>query len=473
MGVMKINELLNNITNTDFDFEVRGIALSSQKIKKHWVFVAIGGEKSHGINFVENAIQNGACAILSDKNIPVEITAKIPEDVPVIVIENLGDKLEILANNFYTNAKNHKIIAITGTNGKTSIASFLSQVLSDFNVKNQIIGTLTNELTTPDIFTLYQTLHNFDGQYSILEVSSHALTQKRTKGLEFEIAIFSNLTQDHLDYHQNMENYLNAKLLICNQAKFGIFNEDDEFYNHFKDKLPHNTFGLKDIKTEVREFGFLCNIDNIIFEMNLLGDFNLSNVLAAYKTLLKLGFDKLEIIKSMANLQNPAGRMQKIDDENIWIDFAHTPDGLKNALQTIKTHYPQNNLTVVFGCGGNRDKTKRAKMGKIAGDMVDRIILTNDNPRDENPQDIIDDIILGTHKELQVMLDRKLAIEAGISGIDAEEITQTRGRGVKKLKNDECVLIAGKGAENYQIIKGEKTAFSDFEVVSEIVKNAR
>ena len=440
---------------------MKNISLNSKTITSGATFVAIAGDNHHGADFVTDAINNGAKAIISDK--------KITASVPVVVDENLANNLDKLANEYYPLAKNQKIIAITGTNGKTSVASFLSQTLSGLGVKNQIIGTLTSDLTTPDIFSLYQKLHTFDGEYSILEVSSHALIQQRTKGLEFEIAIWTNLTQDHLDYHHSMEEYAQAKLLITNQAKFGIFNADSKFYPQFAAKLSHDSYSLEDIKAEVREFGFLCNIDNILFETNLVGEFNLYNFLAAYKTLLKLGFDKLEILKKMSDLTNPAGRMQKIDGHNIWIDFAHTPDGLKNALLTLKIHYPENKITVIFGCGGDRDKSKRAKMGKIAGDHADRVILTNDNPRSENPTDIINDIMIGTNKELQVIEDRALAIEAGISGIEAEEVTRTRGRGLRKLKDDECVLIAGKGAENYQIIGDEALPFNDFDIVNNLV----
>lgn len=443
---------------------MNNIYLNSKHIQKGDTFVALQGANNHGADFLDIATTNGVSKIISDKNIE-----NVADGVILEVDKNVANNLDALADNYYPNAKNHKIIAITGTNGKTSVASFLSQILDNLGVKNQVIGTLTGDLTTPDIFSLYKKLHNFDGEYTILEVSSHALSQERTKGLEFEIAIWTNLTQDHLDYHHTMEAYGDAKLKICNQAKFGIFNEDDDFYCHFKDKLPHVAFGLGDIQTEVKEFGFLSNIDNIIFETNLIGEFNIYNILATYKALLHFGFDKLEIIKNIANLQNPVGRMQKIKDNNIWVDFAHTPDGLKNALQTIKNHYPEYNLTVVFGCGGNRDTGKRAKMGKIAGEIADRIILTNDNPRDENPMQIIEDIKIGTQKEVQVILDRALAIEAGISGIETEEIAKSRDRGYFKLRKDECVLIAGKGAENYQIIGSEVLPFNDVEIVNSLV----
>jgi UDP-N-acetylmuramoyl-L-alanyl-D-glutamate--2,6-diaminopimelate ligase len=440
---------------------MNNIYLNSQQVQQGDVFVALQGGMCHGAEFAADAIANGATTIISDKALDITL----PPEVTLTIDEHIADTLHLLADKYYPNAKKQKIIAITGTNGKTSVASFISQILDNFNVKNQIIGTLTHALTTPDIFSLYQTLHNFDGEYSILEVSSHALTQGRTKGLEFELAIWTNLSQDHLDYHHTMEAYGNAKLQICKQAKFGIFNADDEFYTHFRDKLPHNTYSLNDIKTTVKEFGFLCNIDNILFEVNLLGAFNIYNILATYQAVLKLGFDKLAIIQNIANLQHPPGRMQKIANETIWVDFAHTPDGLKNALQTLKNHYPTHNITVVFGCGGNRDTDKRAKMGKVAGELANRIILTNDNPRDENPEDIINDIISGTQKEVQVILDRKLAIQAAISGINADDEVHTRTNRVRKITTNECVLIAGKGAENYQIIDGEQLPFNDVEVV--------
>ena len=424
------------------------IILDSKNIQINDTFVAIQGSKYHGLDFVNLAIKNGAKKIISDKEFKTSI--------PVIVDKNLKSNLYKMANDFYPLAKTRKIIAITGTNGKTSIASFISQVLTKLEVKNQVIGTLTGKNTTPDIFTLYKNLHNFDG-ITILEVSSHALIQERIKGLNFEIAVFSNLSQDHLDYHKTMDNYLQAKLLICKQAKFGIFNQDTAVYSQFAKALTHDSYSIKDIEFSAKEFGFWCKIDNTIFNLNLLGEFNLSNTLACYKVLLKMNYNKLDILKNISTLQSPIGRMQKIKDHNIWVDFAHSPDGLKSALTALKQHYPHNKITVVFGCGGDRDTDKRHKMGKVANDLADRIILTNDNPRSENPQNIIDSIMNGINKEVQVILDRKLAIEAGISDMQEED------------RDEECVLIAGKGHENYQIIQSEILEFSDIDTINSLL----
>ncbi len=449
---MQLTSLLNGIItdnnpfSDNYKLKICGISLNSNNIKKDYAFVAIAGSTTHGENFINKAIILGANVVLSDK--------KINANIPVIIIKDLSNKLSILANNFYPQAKNNKIIAVTGTNGKTSVSSFISQILSNFNINNQVIGTLNNELTTPDIFTLYKLLNNDNAKYTILEVSSHALVQKRIAGLVFEIIIWTNISQDHLDYHQTMENYLSAKLLALKPAKFGIFSKDNEFYQHFADKLTHTAYSIMDLSFEFREFGFLVTLDKFVFEINLLGEFNLSNVMAGYKTLLRLGFPSDEVIKKLALLQTPTGRMQKISNYKIWIDFAHTPDALQNVILALKKHYPQHKISLLFGCGGQRDKSKRYLMGKIASKLADRIILTNDNPRDENPQTIINDIIYDiSNKNIQIIYDRELAIKAIISNIDANE----------------CILIAGKGHENYQTIGNKKIVFSDTNIVKKLL----
>jgi UDP-N-acetylmuramoyl-L-alanyl-D-glutamate--2,6-diaminopimelate ligase len=443
---MQLSKALANVATTDLTLDISGVALNSNLVRENYIFVAISGGTKHGNDFILDAIKNGACLVLTD------IKLETQDIVPVIVIPDLKVKLDLLANNIYPLAKNQQILAITGTNGKTSIAHFLSQTLTKLGKKTLNIGTLSHSLTTPDIFSLYHELHNFDGDCVILEVSSHALIQGRTKGLEFMVAIWSNLSQDHLDYHQTIESYLQAKLLITQQAKYGIFNADDESYPHFAAKLPHDSYSLSELDFTAKDFGFLLNIDNIIFELNLLGKFNLSNILATYKTLLHLGFTKLEVLEQFATLNSPLGRMQKTPNFDIFIDFAHTPDGLQNALTTLREHIKNKDITLVFGCGGERDKTKRALMGKVANDLVDRIILTSDNPRGESPQVIIDDIILGINKEYEVIIDRKLAIIASLED-----------------RTNNIILIAGKGHENYQIIDNERLIFNDMQVVLDLL----
>ena len=456
---MNIKHLLLNIKKTTHSFEVSGLSLNSKTLQKGDVFIALQGEKNHGSEYIDNAIENGCIAVLiEDKEIDCT--------VPTIEIENLKAKLSTLAENFYTHAKNVDLIAVTGTNGKTSVSYFISQLLSSLKIKNGVIGTLGISSsdkktinTTPDIFTIYRTLQDYSEQgieIAIIEASSHALIQNRLEGLSFIQGIFTNLTQDHLDYHQTMDNYRDAKGKLFESALTtkSIINRDDDNHDYFlniaADKGPI-TFGISDLDLfKSSEKGFICQLNNFVFELPLVGQFNLSNALAAYTSLSCMGHSDESLIPLLAKLSPPPGRMQQLQKSNIWVDYAHTPDALFNALVTFKTHYPEFKIRVLFGCGGDRDKTKRQIMGKIASENADSIILTNDNPRGESPEKIIDDILGGikVENDVQVILDRKHAIETA----------------VKTLGEDEVLLIAGKGHETTQTIGDQIFQFSDIEV---------
>jgi len=456
---MNIKHLLSNITTTDHSFEVAGLSLNSKTLKKGDIFVAIQGEKNHGSEYIDNAIENGCVGVLIEGK---EVICA----VPTIEIDNLRAKLSTLAENFYTNAKKVDLIAVTGTNGKTSVSHFISQLLSSLKIKNGVIGTLgisnankESINTTPDIFTIYSTLHQYSEQgfeIAIIEASSHALVQNRLEGLSFIQGIFTNLTQDHLDYHQTMNNYRDAKgkLFKSVLTKKTIINQDDDNHDYFlniaSDKDPI-TFSISDLDFyKSSEKGFICQLNNFVFELPLIGNFNLSNALAAYNSLSYMGHSDESLMPLLAKLSPPPGRMQQVQKSNIWIDYAHTPDALFNALATFKVHYPEFKIRVLFGCGGDRDKTKRLLMGKIASKNADSIILTNDNPRSENPQKIIDDILDGikVENDVQIILDRKHAITTAI----------------KTLGEDEVLLIAGKGHEKTQTIGSQVYQFSDIEV---------
>ena len=456
---MNIKHLLSNITTTDHSFEVAGLSLNSKTLKKGDIFVAIQGEKNHGSDYIDNAIENGCVGVLIEGK---EVICA----VPTIEIDNLRAKLSTLAENFYTNAKKVDLIAVTGTNGKTSVSHFISQLLSSLKIKNGVIGTLgisnankESINTTPDIFTIYSTLHQYSEQgfeIAIIEASSHALVQNRLEGLSFIQGIFTNLTQDHLDYHQTMNNYRDAKGKLFKSAltKKTIINQDDDNHDYFlniaSDKDPI-TFSISDLDFyKSSEKGFICQLNNFVFELPLIGNFNLSNALAAYNSLSCMGHSDESLMPLLAKLSPPPGRMQQVQKSNIWIDYAHTPDALFNALATFKVHYPEFKIRVLFGCGGDRDKTKRLLMGKIASKNADSIILTNDNPRSENPQKIIDDILDGikVENDVQIILDRKHAITTAI----------------KTLGEDEVLLIAGKGHEKTQTIGSQVYQFSDVEV---------
>ena len=456
---MDIKLILNNIVKTDLTLSVSGLSLNTKTLKKGDVFVALQGEKTHGIEFIENAIEKGCVAVLIDGK-------DFNCNVPTIRIDNLRTYLSMLAQNFYTKVNNVDLIAVTGTNGKTSVSHYISQLLDFLEVDNGVIGTLGMSKTqnksintTPDIFSIYSTLEEYSSNkvnIAVIEASSHALMQGRLEGLSFSQGIFTNLTQDHLDYHQTMDNYREAKgkLFQDNFSKKAIINRDDENHQYFLDASSDKdpiTFGIDDLEFyKNSENGFICQLNDYVFELPLVGEFNLSNAIAAYNSVKCLGFSDDQIIPCLAKLSPPPGRMQQLANSNIWIDYAHTPDALDNALSTLRTHYPEFNIRVIFGCGGDRDKGKRQMMGKIASENADSIILTNDNPRGEDPQSIIDDILAGTKVEndVQVILDRGNAIHSAIQSLGEEE----------------ALLIAGKGHETSQVIGTKTLPFSDIEV---------
>ena len=456
---MDIKLILKNIIKTDTTLDVSGLSLNTKTLNKGDVFVALQGEKNHGVEFIEDAIEKGCIAVLVDGK---DFDCKVPS----IRVDNLKAHLSTLAQNFYTSAKNVDLIAVTGTNGKTSVSHYISQLLDFMEIDNGVIGTLgmtktqnKSINTTPDIFSIYSTLEEYSSNkvnIAVIEASSHALMQGRLEGLSFSQGIFTNLTQDHLDYHGTMDNYREAKgkLFQDNFSKKAIINRDDENHQYFLDTSSDKdpiTFGIDDLEFyKNSENGFICQLNDYVFELPLVGEFNLSNAIAAYNSVKCLGFSDDQIIPCLAKLSPPPGRMQQLPNSNIWIDYAHTPDALDNALSTLRTHYPEFSIRVIFGCGGDRDKGKRQMMGKIASENADSIILTNDNPRGEDPQSIIDDILAGTKVEndVQVILDRGNAIHSAIQSLGEEE----------------ALLIAGKGHETSQVIGTKTLPFSDIEI---------
>ena len=456
---MDIKILLSDIAETTEAFDVSGLSLNTKTLTKGDLFIALQGEKNHGAEYIDSAIENGCIGVLIEGK-------DFDCDVPTIRIDNLKPQLSGLAQNFYTKAKDVDLIAVTGTNGKTSVSHYISQLLDLLEVNNGVIGTLgiskvekKSINTTPDIFSIYSSLNEYSNQgieLAIIEASSHALMQDRLKGLSFIQGIFTNLTQDHLDYHETMNNYKEAKgkLFTNGFSKKAIINRDDENHQYFLDTASDKdplTFGIDDLEFfKTSENGFICQLNNYVFELPLIGEFNLSNALAAFTSVKCLGYSEDQIIPFLAKLSPPPGRMQQLENSHIWIDYAHTPDALDNALASLKTHYPEFKIRVLFGCGGDRDKTKRQLMGKIASENADSIILTNDNPRSESPEKIIEDILGGikVENDVQVILDRKHAIETA----------------VKTLGEDEVLLIAGKGHETTQTIGDQIFQFSDVEV---------
>jgi len=456
---MDIKILLSNIAETTETFDVSGLSLNTKTLTKGDLFIALQGEKNHGAEYIDRAIENGCTGVLIEER-------DVDCGVPTIRIDNLKSRLSGLAQNFYTKAKDVDLIAVTGTNGKTSVSHYISQLLDFLEVNNGVIGTLgiskvekKSINTTPDIFSIYSSLEEYSSQgikLAIIETSSHALMQNRLEGLSFVQGIFTNLTQDHLDYHETMDNYKKAKgkLFTNGFSEKAIINRDDENHQYFLDTASDKdplTFGIDDLEFfKNSENGFICQLNNYVFELPLIGEFNLSNAVAAYTSVKCLGYSDTQIIPFLSKLSPPPGRMQQLENSHIWIDYAHTPDALDNALASLRTHYPEFKIRVLFGCGGDRDKTKRQLMGKIASENADSIILTNDNPRSESPEKIIENILGGikVENDVQIILDRKHAIETA----------------VKTLGEDEVLLIAGKGHETTQTIGDQIFQFSDVEV---------
>jgi len=461
---MNITQLLTDITSTSIDVEIQGLCLNAANAQTGDVFVALQGASSHGMNYVDQAIENGCVAVLVDSQ-------DLECDIPAIRIDDLKQHLPTLANRYYSRATQVEVIGVTGTNGKTSVSYFISQLLDQLGVKNGLIGTLgithspmLSNNTTPDILTLYRVLHQYhlDGiNTAVLEVSSHGLDQNRVAGLNFKQAVFTNLTQDHLDYHQSLDKYRDTKLKLfaLDSLKSVVINGDDAQHTNFLAVSKHAkqaTYGLDDFeKIHTTAEGFLCQLDGFVFEAPLLGRFNLSNVLAALSSVEQLGFKRSNIIPLLHHLFPPTGRMHRIKNTLAWVDYAHTPDAIENAINTLQGHYPDYQIRIVFGCGGDRDQDKRAKMGKIASKLANTIVLTNDNPRGEDPQTIINDILSGIDDsfELDITLDRQLAIETAIT----------------TLNENECLLIAGKGHESTQEFKDKTLVLSDIEIAQNAV----
>lgn len=456
MSAMHLSKLLRELLQTDIDVDINGLSLHADLVQPGEVFLALQGQSSHGIDYVEQAIGRGCSAVLIEDR-EAELS------VPSIRIDGLSTHLQHLASTFYTGATQVTVIGITGTNGKTSVAHFISQLLDGLGVANAVIGTLGIEKapiqskhTTPDIISLYKALdyyHQHGINTAVLEASSHALDQNRIQGLNIRHAVFTNLTQDHLDYHQSWENYRTAKaklftLETLEQVVLPSEDENTTYFSGLSNRAQVQLYGL-DMLQDIRPnaHGFLLNLDNYVFELPLLGEFNLLNTMAALTSVEAMGFAREKIIPLLAKLRSPTGRMQQINGQKIWVDYAHTPDAIAQAITTLKQHYPDHQVRIVFGCGGERDQDKRAKMGKVANDLADSIVLTNDNPRGEDPEDIVQQILSGISKmdKVDITLDRQLAIETA----------------VKTLKEGECLLIAGKGHENTQQFGDTTLEFND------------
>ena len=465
------------------DVIINDLCLDSRNIKNGDVFIALSGHSYDGCNYIDDAISRGAGCILSD-------TIDNPSK-NIYYIDQLKEKLPELVAWFYPFLKKDKIICtVTGTNGKSSINFFLAQIISRISSSVLHLGTLGNGLfpalsqsshTTVDIVSLYQFLSKYNYDTAVLEISSHALIQERLGSLPIDIAIFSNLSQDHLDYHKTMENYFCAKkkLFTRDNLRYAIVNIDCMYGARlFKQssaqhclsyslKFSHATLYMPVIKKTPTGFLVECYYQQIYLghvSIDLLGEFNIANMCAVILTLLACYNYKWSDIKHYIDTQcikNAPGRLELINnplDYTIYIDYAHTPDAITNCLQSIKTHFTHKKIYALFGCGGNRDKTKRSLMMKAAQQWADTIFLTEDNNRTETFDDIINDIMAtASYNNVHIIPNRQKAIIFALSKLDANTV----------------LVLMGKGHESYIERNHAKIAFNEKEIINCFYKGDR
>jgi len=466
------------------DFNVKGISCNSKEVLANYIFVAIKGNNKDGHKFIASAIKQGAGAVVIEKSALKDY--KKSAQVCFIAVLDTRKVLARLAAGFYGNPSSKiKIIGITGTNGKTTVTYLIEAILKKAGFLPAVIGTInyrfknkifTAKNTTPgpvELQGMFSDMLKEDIDYVAMEVSSHALDQNRTEEINFHSAIFTNLTHDHLDYHKTLENYFQAKAkLFKNIGKdsFVVINNDDAYGRRLKRLTSARiiTYGIlrqadivaKDIKFDVShtEFRLMNGKVKIDITSRLIGRHNVYNILAAASWALAEGLN-LSIIKSeIEKFSSVPGRLERIDNKGgffIFVDYAHTEDALHNVISTLR-QLPCKRIIVVFGCGGNRDKIKRPKMGYVVTELADLAIITNDNPRQEDPLEIIKEIKKGIIRaNYTVIADRKKAIIKALS----------------LAKPGDIVLVAGKGHENYQILKGKAIPFDDRQVVRECLKS--
>ncbi|MGI9548831.1 MAG: UDP-N-acetylmuramoyl-L-alanyl-D-glutamate--2,6-diaminopimelate ligase [Bdellovibrionales bacterium] len=473
-------------TKTLKDFEIKSICTHSQKVKKGSLFVALAGRKEDGHSYIQEAIDQGAQALL------VKDTSQIPSSFKGLILksQNIREDLSRLLNEYHEDPSDQLfMIGVTGTNGKTTVSYMLEHILNHCGWPTGVIGTIDQHfqkqkwetsLTTPEVTETFERLHDFTkagAKATVMEVSSIGLDQKRVDGLNFKAALFTNLSQDHLDYHFNLEDYFKVKqkLFLNSSDKnfFSIINQDD----------PYGKKLIQNVKTKVYTYGLedtdFCfkikdqNLSETVFDLKtpfgstlvrlpLLGVYNVYNAVASLACATVIGFDLKDCQKALEDFQFPYGRLQKVtnpkDDFQVFVDYAHTPRALSSVLQTLKPYKKDKKLIVVFGCGGDRDKTKRVPMVQEATQHADQVFLTSDNPRFENPMDIIEsslkDVKSSLKKHLDIEVNREKAIEKAILFAQKGDI----------------ILIAGKGHEKIQIIRDEKRDFDDVQVAKKILK---
>lgn len=483
---MLLSKLQNEIKNSKVinfkDTEITGISYNSKTTKAGDIFVCLVGENSDGHEFASMAAEKGAVALLAQKDTGIEL--------PHIIVENSRHSIADLAAAFYSYpSRDINLIGVTGTNGKTTVTHLVQRIIEETGKNCALIGTLGYKTsskseykdakhTTPQAPELQADLRMMAEEKIdnvIMEVSSHALEQNRVGGCDFKGAIFTNLTQDHLDYHITMSNYFDAKAILFKGLKrgtFAVINKDDKYGDDFVSVVPEGvkviTYGVKksaDVTAKHIDFSihgatciFSYGTKDYNINLKLNGMFSIYNSLAAFSAAIGLGIAPETAIKALEATSSVAGRFEIVNKEPLVIvDYAHTPDGLENVLKAARELTPATSkLICLFGCGGDRDTTKRPKMGAIAEELADKVVVTSDNPRSENPDLIISDIM------------------AGIKSVDPQKIfvEADRGTAIRFLpsisKKEDVIVIAGKGHEDYQILKDKTIHFDDREEAKKV-----
>ena len=478
---MKISELVKNagcVSIEGIDRDISEMSYNTSTVTDGCLFFCIEGYKTDGHLFAKKAVENGARAVVISKDV------EVGNDITKIYVKDTRDAMAKMASNFYGNPSSRlNIIGITGTNGKTTSTFMLKSILDEAGHKTALLGTIYNIIgdkteiakrTTPESLDLQKMFYEMVSagiDTCIMEVSSHSLALKRVYGVNFKSCIFTNLTQDHLDFHKTMENYFKTKMMIFDNCEIASINMDDEYGTRASSMLSNRqiNFGINNkcdimakdikIKEDSTEFTLSYKNNDIPVIINMPGKFNVYNAIGCASVCIGLGITLDKIKDGLEKLKNVPGRSEIINTKKgftIVIDYAHTPDGIVNILKTAR-EYTKGRLITVFGCGGDRDKTKRPKMGKAAGELSDFCIVTSDNPRSEDPKSIIDDILPGieeTHCNYVIIVDRIEAIRHAI----------------KMGKYGDVIVIAGKGHETYQVLKDKTIHFDEREIVSAILK---
>ena len=469
---MLLSELLKgiNILSEYEDREISDVTDKTHKISEGCAFVCVVGARFDGHSFAENAVKEGAKAVIVSKDLGLK---------EQILVENTREAYAIMCKNLCGCAVDKlTVIGITGTNGKTTTAFVVKDILSSLGIKSGLIGTVKNmvgdrefhtELTTPDPYDMHALFKMMvdDGiKYCVMETSSQAFHQMRLAGIHFETGVFTNLTQDHLDYHGTIEEYKRCKKTLFLNCDKAVINADDETGASMSDGITaeDKTYGINtpcDYKAENAEFfadrvEYDLNGERVIF--NIPGGFSVYNSLCAIGAVCSLGFGFTEVVNAISDASTVKGRLELLKtntDYGVIIDYAHTPDGLEKALNAVRG-FTKGRVITLFGCGGDRDKTKRPKMGRMATDLSDIVVVTTDNPRTEDPDEIIKEILIGTvgsKAEVISITDRSEAIAYAL----------------KIAKAGDTILLAGKGHETYQVIGKERVHYDEREVVADIL----